>query len=172
MIHSAGHGAAFPVARLVGRRTARPVWEDEGSAYRPWRRCYHAGTPGVPTLRVGVATDIAHHRSFMDSFMRTLWWVVLGRRCTPGCWAGLWPAGAGAAAGDGPPGRRGKAQRLDHRLPADTVPAELAELADSLNDMLARLENPSGACRISRPDLAHELRTLVSNLMTQAPRWC
>ncbi len=170
VIHSAGHGAAFPVARLgSGPADGLPqVWEDEGSAYRGLVAPVATGIPGVPTLRVGVATDIAHHRSFMDSFMRTLWWVVLGASLATGL-LGWFAARRGLAPLRAMGHRAGEvsAQRLDHRLPADTVPAELAELADSLNDMLARLEESFRRLSDFSSDLAHELRTPVSNLMTQ-----
>ena len=46
-------------------------------------------------------------------------------------------------------------------------PVELAELAESLNDMLARLEESFKRLSDFSSDLAHELRTPVSNLMTQ-----
>jgi two-component system heavy metal sensor histidine kinase CusS len=49
----------------------------------------------------------------------------------------------------------------------DAVPVELAELAESLNDMLARLEESFKRLSDFSSDLAHELRTPVSNLMTQ-----
>jgi two-component system heavy metal sensor histidine kinase CusS len=52
-------------------------------------------------------------------------------------------------------------------LPVHTVPPELAELAQSLNDMLARLEVAFARLSDFSSDIAHELRTPVSNLMTQ-----
>mgnify|MGYP000320109936 CR=1 FL=1 len=80
-----------------------------------------AGGPGVPTLRVGVATDVAHHRSFMDSFMHTLWWVVLGASLATGL-LGWFVARRGLAPlrAMGHRAAEVSAQRLDHRLPADT----------------------------------------------------
>jgi len=59
------------------------------------------------------------------------------------------------------------ANRLDYRLKADAVPLELAELAETLNAMLARLEESFRRLTDFSSDLAHELRTPVSNLMTQ-----
>lgn len=169
VVHSAGHGAAFPLARLSGPADGQPqVWEDEGSAYRGLVAQVPTGIPDAPVLRVGVATDIAHHRSFMDSFMRTLWWVVLAASLATGL-LGWFVARRGLAPlrAMGHRAAEVSAQRLDQRLPADTVPAELAELADSLNDMLARLEESFRRLSDFSSDLAHELRTPVSNLMTQ-----
>ncbi|MBC7683773.1 MAG: heavy metal sensor histidine kinase [Bdellovibrionales bacterium] len=59
------------------------------------------------------------------------------------------------------------ARHLDARLSAAAVPAELAELADTLNGMLARLEDSFRRLSNFSSDLAHELRTPVSNLLTQ-----
>lgn len=58
-------------------------------------------------------------------------------------------------------------QRLHLRLNSAHLPQELSGLADSLNNMLARLEG--GFAQLSRfsEDLAHEIRTPLSNLMGQ-----
>ena len=59
------------------------------------------------------------------------------------------------------------ATRLGDRLPHESVPAELVDLATSFNDMLGRLEDFFRRLSDFSSDLAHELRTPVSNLMTQ-----
>jgi two-component system heavy metal sensor histidine kinase CusS len=59
------------------------------------------------------------------------------------------------------------AQQLSQRLPVHTIPRELAELAQSLNEMLARLEEAFQRLTEFSSDIAHELRTPVSNLLTQ-----
>jgi two-component system, OmpR family, heavy metal sensor histidine kinase CusS len=60
------------------------------------------------------------------------------------------------------------AQDLQHRLPSTGLPLELAELARSINVMLDRLDQ--GVRQLSQfsDDLAHELRTPLSNLMGKA----
>ncbi|MNO75846.1 Sensor protein CzcS precursor [compost metagenome] len=60
------------------------------------------------------------------------------------------------------------AQDLQHRLPATGLPQELAALATSINVMLDRLDQ--GVSQLSQfsDDLAHELRTPLSNLMGKA----
>ncbi|MFJ4353607.1 heavy metal sensor histidine kinase [Pseudomonas sp. NPDC089428] len=60
------------------------------------------------------------------------------------------------------------AQDLQHRLPVSGLPLELAELARSINVMLDRLDQ--GVSQLSQfsDDLAHELRTPLSNLMGKA----
>jgi two-component system, OmpR family, heavy metal sensor histidine kinase CusS len=117
---------------------------------------------------VAVAIDIAHHEHFMHSFRRTLWlfvsiaalvvgllgWVAVRRGLAP-----LQAMRKGAAGVT--------ASRLDYRLTLETIPLELAELAQTLNEMLARLENSFHRLQDFSSDLAHELRTPISNLMTQ-----
>jgi two-component system heavy metal sensor histidine kinase CusS len=117
---------------------------------------------------VAVATDIAHHQAYMQEFLHTLWWFVAGAALLTGVlgWAavrrGLAPLRAMRRQAQGV-----TAQQLSQRLPVDTIPRELAELAQSLNDMLARLEEAFQRLTDFSSDIAHELRTPVSNLLTQ-----
>ena len=117
---------------------------------------------------VAAATDIGHHQVYMQSFLQTFWLFVAGAAVLTGV-LGLVVVRRGLA-----PLRamRDKAQavtaqQLNHRLPVQSVPQELAELAQSLNDMLARLEVAFARLSDFSSDIAHELRTPVSNLMTQ-----
>src|SRR3546814_9937200 len=66
--------------------------------------------------------------------------------------------------------RRIKSDQLFIRLVPSTVPVELTELAVSFNDMLNRIED--GFQRLSNfsADIAHELRTPITNLKTQTDR--
>ncbi|WP_219097053.1 heavy metal sensor histidine kinase [Pseudomonas sp. UMAB-40] len=59
-------------------------------------------------------------------------------------------------------------QDLDHRLSVVNMPQELSELAQGINFMLHRLD--AGVQQLSQfsDDLAHELRTPISNLMGKA----
>jgi two-component system heavy metal sensor histidine kinase CusS len=59
------------------------------------------------------------------------------------------------------------AQKLDDRLDVESVPVELVALAETLNAMLSRLEDSFRRLSDFSSDLAHELRTPVSNLLTQ-----
>lgn len=56
------------------------------------------------------------------------------------------------------------AQRLSKRLPLQDAPPELLDLAASLNEMLARLEQGFARVWQFTVDLAHDLRTPVGNL--------
>lgn len=138
---------------------------------QPWRgvsTSISTGLADMPPLVVAVAADIAHHEHFMSSFRRTLWlFVLLGAIATSilGWFSvrrGLAPLEAirvGATVVT--------ANRLDFRLDVASVPGELTELAQSLNEMLARLEESFRRLKDFSSDLAHELRTPISNLMTE-----
>lgn len=56
---------------------------------------------------------------------------------------------------------------LDARMPADALPREIADLARALNAMLDRLQDDHRRLAEFSSDLAHELRTPISNLLTQ-----
>ena len=58
-------------------------------------------------------------------------------------------------------------QQLDERMQVDAVPVEMAELARELNGMLDRLKSDFSRLQDFSSDLAHELRTPISNLLTQ-----
>jgi len=165
-------GAAFPshmLERSARRKELRPVvWESGGTSFRGISASAPTGVSDWPPATVAVATAISHHQDFMGSFRITLWLFVafaavltgfLGWMSARRGLAPLRDMRQGAAAVT--------ASRLDYRLPVDAVPAELAELANSLNAMLARLEDSFHRLSDFSSDLAHELRTPVGNLMTQ-----
>jgi two-component system heavy metal sensor histidine kinase CusS len=58
-------------------------------------------------------------------------------------------------------------ERLGERLNTDDIPTDLIELATAFNDMLARLDDSFRRLSNFSSDIAHELRTPVSNLLTE-----
>lgn len=120
------------------------------------------------TLTVGIATEISHHEHFMESFRHTLWsfmaiaalamgmlgWFVARRGLAP--LQAIKQRAAAITAGN-----------LHARLPVEAIPRELAELTGTLNGMLSRLEESFQRLSDFSADLAHELRTPVSNLLTE-----
>ena len=164
--------ANFPpelVAASAIRSPNRPqLWKVGDQTYRGIAAELPTGIDTKAGVMVAVATDIGHHEVFMRSFLQTLWVFVTGAAALTGL-LGWFAARRGLA-----PLRAMReqaqvvtAQQLSHRLPVDSVPFELAELAQSLNDMLARLEEAFIRLSDFSSDIAHELRTPVSNLMTQ-----
>lgn len=153
--------ANMPATRLF-------AWSQGTSRYRGLAASVSSGVAAWPPLVVIVAVDIRHHQNFMNRFMQTLWLFVAGAALVAGL-LGWFAANRGLA-----PLRAMRehaaavtAQKLDQRLPANAVPRELADLAETLNEMLARLEEAFGRLSDFSSDLAHELRTPISNLMTQ-----
>lgn len=137
----------------------------------PWRGIssavkFDAGSGASYT--VAIATEITHHEHFMSSFRQTLWGFIGLATLAMGLlgWfavrRGLIPLQAikHQAA-------EITANRLHTRLPVESIPVELADLADTLNGMLSRLEESFQRLSDFSSDLAHELRTPVSNLLTQ-----
>lgn len=138
---------------------------------RPWRGISMAipfDGNGKSRYVAVVATEISHHEHFMRAFGRTLWvfmvlaalamgllgWVAVRR--------GLAPLQALKREAE-----EITANRLHARLSAEAIPLELADLTDTLNAMLSRLEASFRRLSDFSSDLAHELRTPVSNLLTQ-----
>ena len=123
-----------------------------------------AGTP----LTVHAALDPVHHTHFMARFQRVVWAYVALATLVSGLlgWLaarnGLSPLRAMKARAQAV-----SAHKLDERMPVDAVPVELADLAQSLNDMLVRLQADFERLSAFSSDLAHELRTPISNLLTE-----
>jgi two-component system heavy metal sensor histidine kinase CusS len=168
--------AGFDPTQVMVRATQKPdqpvLWPLDTRIYRvlvahlPTAQRNQSGQ--APQVFVAVATDIGHHQAFMHSFLQTLWLFVAGAALLTGVlgWAavrrGLAPLRAMRTQAQGV-----TAQQLSQRLAVQTIPRELAELAQSLNDMLARLQEAFQRLSDFSSDIAHELRTPVSNLLTQ-----
>lgn len=59
------------------------------------------------------------------------------------------------------------ASHLDKRLPLEDAPPELEEMVHAFNQMLDRLEDSFRRLRQFSSDIAHDLRTPISNLMVE-----
>ena len=166
---------AFSAAALASITTSAQhtpmqpaIWLRNGQSYRgiaaPVNTALGKGSP----VTVAVAVDVLHHQLFMQSFQRTLWVFIAGAAALAGVlgWAvarqGLAPLRTMRDQTNAV-----TAQHLSYRLPVHTMPMELVELAQSLNAMLTRLEDAFARLSAFSSDIAHELRTPVSNLMTQ-----
>ncbi len=154
-------------ASVPGRGTA--LWSGhDGRRFRGLSGQAGLGLEGSAPLVVALSTDLVHHQHFMASFNAALWMAVGLAALVCGL-LGWFAARRGLA-----PLRdicrdaaAITANRLDRRLPAEAIPTELAEVATTLNDMLARLEASFRRLSDFSSDIAHELRTPVSNLLTQ-----
>jgi two-component system heavy metal sensor histidine kinase CusS len=126
------------------------------------------GGTAAPNLRLLLAMDTHHHTHFMQDLQRSLMVYLLAAGLASGLLA-WWAARRGLA-----PlrdmrerARRVTANQLDERMPVASVPVEMAELAAELNTMLERLQRDFQRLSEFSSDLAHELRTPISNLLTQ-----
>ncbi len=119
-------------------------------------------------LQITAAVDAARHAGFMSGFRRTLSWYGALVAVLSGL-LGWWAARRGLAplAMMRDRALSVTANKLDHRMPVDAVPVEMAALAQSLNQMLERLEQDFHRLSEFSTDIAHELRTPISNLLTQ-----
>lgn len=164
------HGEAdFPVAltRPGEPPPDRPLkWSDaDGRLFRGLAARFPG--PSGPVV-AAVSTELDVHEHFMRSFARTLWAVVALAAAVSGLLG--WAA---ARSGLAPlreicrDAAEVTADRLDRRLPAEAFPIELAEVARTLNEMFERLQDSFRRLSEFSSDLAHELRTPVSNLLTQ-----
>jgi len=159
--------ARLPNIRLSG--TEDQHWVDWSEGERTYRGLFaRVKSDFAPPFTVAIAQDVSHHEVFMRDFRRTLAIVTalaalltaaLGWAATR---AGLRPLRRMAALA-----AHIEASRLDERLPEKHVPAEIEALAAAFNAMLARLEDSFRRLSEFSSDIAHELRTPVSNLLTQ-----
>jgi len=165
-------GATFPDALLAGAKgdsLGPALWTDpEHHFYRGIAAKVATGITGAAPSVVAVSTDLAHHEHFMRSFRATLW-TVMGLMAILTGFLGWGVARRGLAPLRDMRRRAASitASRLDQRLSAASIPIELADVAETLNAMLARLETSFHRLSDFSSDLAHELRTPVSTLLTQ-----
>lgn len=143
-------------------------WRAGDKEYRGLARTIRSGIPSAAPIVVAVAIDIDHHATFMVRFGKTLSALATAAALTCGLLG--WLIAHRSLA----PLRQMKEQasavtanRLDTRLPEDSIPVELAGLAQTLNQMLERLQDAFIRLSDFSSDLAHELRTPITNLTTQ-----
>ncbi len=124
--------------------------------------------PNGPRLTAAIALEITHHRRFIDDFLVRLGLATVAAMLAT---AGLgWLA---TRAGLTPLAKmtqlvtRLSARQLSERIPEAPLPPEIRTLATAFNAMLDRLEESFARLTEFSSDIAHELRTPVSNLMTQ-----
>lgn len=134
--------------------------------YRVYNAPLRAGQPDSPQL--SLMLDITHHQHFLQR-MQHLIWLTVGLSALATALLGAWAARSGLR----PLRRMGEvaasvsAHSLTQRLPQQEMPTELADLAQAFNAMLGRLDDAFQRLSAFSADIAHELRTPLSNLLTQ-----
>ncbi len=161
-------GTAFEALARLRPGEISFVWEQNGKEYRGMRALASVadGKGGPLTVMVGMDTEI--HAHFMHAFRKSLAFYITLAAIASGLF-GWWAARRGLAPLRMMASRASdvNAHRLDARMPVDAVPVEMADLAVTLNAMLERLQNDFRRLSEFSSDLAHELRTPITNLMTQ-----
>ncbi|WP_219096448.1 heavy metal sensor histidine kinase [Pseudomonas sp. UMAB-40] len=155
-------------ARLPEKLPQKPgisTLNDNGTDYRVLNAPLFVDRPDSPQLTL--LLDITHHQHFLQR-MQHLIWLTVGLSALATALLGAWAARSGLR-----PLRRMSAiasgvsaQSLNARLPEENMPSELKELAHSFNAMLGRLDDSFQRLSAFSADIAHELRTPLSNLLT------
>lgn len=162
----------FPVDRArqaaSAQRTGTFDWREGTRIYRGLAKAIPTSIPDAGPMVVAVAIDLNHHSNFMARFEKTLFALATTAALACGL-LGWFVVRRGLA-----PLRLLKEQasnvtasRLDTRLPETSIPVELTGLVQTLNQMLERLQDAFNRLSNFSSDLAHELRTPVTNLTTQ-----
>ncbi|CAI8723201.1 heavy metal sensor histidine kinase [Pseudomonas chlororaphis] len=159
----------FDSAKGLPATAAQPTGlhslQHDGTAYRIYSAALEPGQAGSPELTLML--DITHHQHFLQR-MQHLIWLTVGLSALATALLGAWAARSGLR-----PLRRMSevaagvsASSLTQRLPEQQMPGELAELAQAFNAMLERLDDSFQRLSAFSADIAHELRTPLSNLLT------
>lgn len=143
-------------------------WQIEGKVYRGVTTQMQTAIPEIPQVNIAIAVDIAHHEHFISRLQQSLWLYLLTGILLL-VFIGWFAARRGLVpildfvrvAG------RISASRLNERMDVQCLPVELVGLGNSFNGMLQRLQDAFTRLSDFSSDIAHELRTPVSNLMTQ-----
>lgn len=135
------------------------------AAYRTYSAPLEPASPDSPQLTL--LLDITHHQHFLQRMQRLIW-LTVGLSALATALLGAWAARSGLR-----PLRHMSqiaasvsASSLTTRLPQEQMPAELAELTQAFNAMLGRLDDGFQRLSAFSADIAHELRTPLSNLLT------
>lgn len=141
-------------------------WISSDHNYRVLIRKVAGQFNGPYTLVIAVSTDF--HRHFLQEFRHILWLMIF---CSIAIMSFMgWLV---VRHGHRPLHRMVEkiasinANELTARIALETVPTDLSELAMSVNALLQRLEDSFIQLSNFSADIAHELRTPVTNLVTQ-----
>ena len=169
----ATQGANFTPQLVIDSARQQPnrpsTWTLGTQTYRGIAAAAFTSMQDMPPATALLALNIGHHLEFMSAFRKSLWlaivsgilltvllgWIAARR--------GLLPLRDMVQVAHGI-----SASRLDRRLQLDEVPTELLDLATAFNQMLDRLQGSFKRLSDFSSDLAHELRTPISNLMTES----
>jgi two-component system, OmpR family, heavy metal sensor histidine kinase CusS len=173
LLYESGH---HPDLSAMGLDLSNPAVGDTielrsqgGETYRVLvRQIGGAGSALKDVHTLVVATPIDYHLAFLSEFRTTLWLMVASGI--------LFMSAMGWVAvrrGHAPLREISSRMRLvsategTEAIPPQSVPRELGDLAASFNEMTRRVDESFKRLTHFNADIAHELRTPITNLMTQ-----
>lgn len=145
------------------------VADSEGAPFRVLSVRMPVASSGEGQYVFEVALDTALEKELIGSYRRSLW-LVLCLSLTASCAGGFYIARRGMRPIEQISTKvRGIGSRnLDERIDRRGLPTELDSLAETCNEMLARLERAFSKISQFSSDIAHELRTPMNNLRGEA----
>ncbi|MCQ4312005.1 heavy metal sensor histidine kinase [Pseudomonas stutzeri] len=158
-------GAVPPVGAHV-----YPAADSDGEVQhdgRVWRSRTGSVAAAGQSLRVVLALDVTTHKVFFHTLTGWLWGALMLCALISGVlgWllarSGLRPLREVTQVAASV-----SVKSLTERIPTESTPAELQQLVLAFNAMLTRLEDAFVRLSNFSADIAHELRTPLSNLMT------
>lgn len=159
------YDSSIKVPDVLPQQSGLSTVSNSDTEYRVLNAPLYPDKPDSPKLTL--LLDITHHQHFLQR-MQHLIWLTVGLSALATALLGAWAARSGLR-----PLRRMSAvargisaQSLNARLSESQMPPELAEMAHSFNAMLARLDDSFQRLSAFSADIAHELRTPLSNLLT------
>ncbi|WP_374403561.1 heavy metal sensor histidine kinase [Niveibacterium sp.] len=167
-VFSTLHHGTMPAFPIEAGKTLLHTWKMDDMPMRGFSALASTAIPGEAPMRVTLSVDVMHHEQFLRAFHRSLFWViglsvlavaVLGRLIAQRSLQPIQDVARTAS--------QISASHLNERLKLERVPRELHDLAEQFNAMLARLQEAFVRLSDFSSDLAHELRTPISNLTTQ-----
>lgn len=144
------------------------TWTNRGHTFRGTTSTVEATAARDFGMVIAIALNVDQNVAFLTLFNRGLWLsigsgaLVIGVLSWGAARRGLVPVRAMAAVAQSI-----RPSRLHDRIAVGTLPAELAGLGTAFNGMLARLEESFQRLSEFSSDLAHELQTPLSNVITQ-----
>lgn len=143
-------------------------WQDSHHTYSVVKQHLSNDVNDKDSYTITIAVSIDRHLQFINNFRRTLWLMIISGIVVMGFMGWL-----AVRQGHAPLHnivariRNISASELNTRLSPETVPKELNDLAISFNEMLERMETSFLQLSNFSADIAHELRTPVTSLLTQ-----
>jgi two-component system heavy metal sensor histidine kinase CusS len=183
--HSASLLLAAPDGRALYRSSSGPdlsglagtagergdavvLWNDAETTHRVLTRKAGRGSAAAGARTIVVATPIDYHLTFLASFRRTLWLMIASGIVLMSLmgWIAVRQGHAPLRKIAGRMRQVSTNERAQGIAP-ESVPRELSSLAVSFNEMLRRVDESFQRLANFNADIAHELRTPITNLMTQ-----